>query len=61
MAFTGSAPHEDGGNLPMQEISAVLMLLGMFLTAMCEFNFSYAKFLSSFFVKTFWNGELWGL
>lgn len=34
MAFTGSAPHEDGGQLPMQEITAVLMLLGMFLTAM---------------------------
>ncbi|KAG0610994.1 hypothetical protein M758_7G106600 [Ceratodon purpureus] len=34
MALTGSATQEDGGKLPMQEITAVLKLLGMFLTAM---------------------------
>ena len=39
MAWTGSASHEDGSKLLSQETAAVLKLLGMFLTAMCELSF----------------------
>lgn len=44
-SYMGSAPSEDGVKPPIHESSAILLLLGSFLAAMCEFCATPSLFL----------------
>lgn len=60
MAWIGGTAHQDGDKLLMQDTTAVLKLLGMFLTAMCKLNFGVLNLcIESLFLFLFEYVEPW--